>query len=110
MGGLNGQRTNKHGDPVVLPPTGDDLKRWRESLEHLGPEEVWSRLNRTTTLDPGEMVEICDPPLPTRSFVQGWLFEKRAKADRREWIGWWAAVIGAFAAAIAAFASVLAIA
>jgi hypothetical protein len=21
-------------------PTGDDLKRWRESLEHLGPEEV----------------------------------------------------------------------
>ena len=48
------------------PPTGDDLKRCRESLEHLGPEEVWSRLNRTTTLDPGEMVEICDPPLPTR--------------------------------------------
>jgi hypothetical protein len=86
------------------PVTAKDRERWRDSLEHLGPEEVRSRLNRTTTFELNEIVEMGElmMPWPDRSFVQGWLAEKRAKADRRDRsVRWWT-IIAAVAAVIAA--------
>ena len=94
----------------LLPVTADDRRRWRKSLEHLGPEEVKWRLNRTTTFDPDEAVDIGDdvPPWATRSFVQDWLNEKRAKADRLGKVTLWWTVVGAIGGVIAAIAAVVA--
>lgn len=98
----------------VSPVTEDDRKRWRNSLERLGPEEVRRRLGLTTTFDPDEAVDIDDqPPWATRSVVEAWLDEKRAEADRREnsryrTIKWWT-IIGAIAAIVAAIAGVVAL-
>jgi hypothetical protein len=90
--------------------TPEDEARMRAKLDQLGPEEVRSRLARTTTLDPLEAVPIDDepPPWPTRQFVEDWLCEQRVAADRlqtsiRRWT-----ITAAVAGIVAALAAIIA--
>jgi hypothetical protein len=90
--------------------TPEDEARMRAKLDRLGPEEVRSRLARTTTFDPLEAVPIDDepPPWPTRQLVEDWLCEKRVAADRlqtsnRRWT-----IAAAVAGIVAALAAIIA--
>jgi hypothetical protein len=61
--------------------TAKDVARWREGLRKLGPEGVRARLRRTSSFEPDEMVEIGEfMPLPTRQFVEDWLYQEERRA------------------------------
>jgi hypothetical protein len=93
------------------PATAQDEARWRAALCRLRIEGVQARLARMSSgHDPDEMVEIDDVmPLPSRKFVETWLYQKdremRHRETRRFWLNFWVNVV---LTSIAAVASVVA--
>jgi len=98
-------------------PNLDNEKRWRQALEHLGPNLVRLRLTDGRSSGPGSGADVMniagESPHPSRGFVEDWLKEKQRESEGQETtrfkIVLIATVVGTVDAIVAAVTGVIAV-